>query len=142
MYVCMGVYVPMGMCCVEECLCAHISLRSIHIFNLAHCEMLGLAYARCGPSCHMACHCSLTQALQWLCLWQLASVESAKYQNCLLLNIFHANGRLIHRDPGQGIKHLLLTAHFCAREGRGSGQPYPGPVGLYVVPQCPQFGLT
>lgn len=41
---------------------------------------------------------------------------SVKYRNCLLLNIFHANGGLICRDLRQCIKHLLLTAHFVPRK--------------------------
>ena len=50
------------------------------------------------------------RSLHWLHLWQRASVESVKYHNCLLFNIFHDNGRLVHKDSEQCIKHLLLIS--------------------------------
>jgi hypothetical protein len=62
--------------------------------------------------------------------------QSVKHGKCLLLNIFHANGRLIHRDAGQHIKHLH------AKEGLGSQQPQPrASLTLYVMPHCPPLRL-
>lgn len=46
-------------------------------------------------------------------------MESVKYRDCLLLNISHANGRLICRDFEAVCKTPSADCSFRAKEGLG-----------------------
>lgn len=162
MCICLGVWL-FWMCvcahaCTRTCMFARVCTSlycGAHIFNLSRsvCEVprghLMPEPAPCLPAPWVPC--SFMQSA-WLLRWPPASEESVNSCNCLLLNIFHANGRLIYRDLGAVYETPAADCSFPAKRALDNQPPLPkaswtwyamppypptsGALGINLQPRC------